>query len=246
VKSDRIGGDLFWDDADPNSKIFKSMSVSKCQESCNDRDDCVGITYRFGNNTCMMKGSVGLYPLGSYDIYDWYQKFTSGEQIYENPAFTGKSTAAVTGTGWANYTTGWDTYMTSSAHGTIYLSWHPFSQDSSKQWASWTGADESCGIKYPGKVILKMYMIDSTSAANNYTPDEIVVEASNDGTTWTELQSHTTPSENVGYNKNKKTTIGFRDMSTNNTAYSHYRVRIPTGGHYNNINNFKLFTTLPV
>ena len=164
-------------------------------------------------------------------------------KIYENPAFTGKNTVDVTGTPWS--ADGWDTFMSSTAHPVMYQSWHPFAHLSGESWASFTAENESVGIKYPKKVILKMYIINSISNNNNYTPGSVVVEGSNDGTAWADLKTTTTLAENVGYGKNRTRTIAYEDMSSNTTPYAYYRARIPRGGHFNNISDFKLFTTLP-
>ena len=220
-----------------------------CNARCLDDETCDGVSFTdtvnssVNDNACwkLVRNPDEEVTYGTHDHYS--ASIKAPVLVYENPTFTGKNTVDVTGTPWS--ADGWDTFMSSTAHGKLYLSWHPFSHDTAKMWASWTSADEYVGIKYPKKVILKMYIINSTSDRNNYTPGSVVVEGSNDGTAWAPLKTTTTPADNVGYGKNRTRTIAYEDMSSNTTPYMYYRARISSGGKYNNISDFKLFTTLP-
>jgi hypothetical protein len=220
-----------------------------CHAKCLEDDTCDGIQYTDTTHSTVKDGACWKLSkkdgeATTYAVHTHYStSLKAPVLVYQNPPFTAKSTVDITGTPWS--ADGWDTYMSSTAHTQVYQSWHPFSHDASKTWSSWTAPDESVGIKYPKPVILKAYIIDSSSDGNNYTPKSVIVEGSNDGTTWAPLKTSTTsPSDAVGYKKNRTTTVGYEDMSSNTTPYSYYRVRIPGGGVYNNISDFKLFTTL--
>jgi hypothetical protein len=230
-------------------------STIDCEMRCSEDDDCMAVAYTDtvntydADNACYgFKAGTGSKTYTDHNHYSTLVKSPFEQGIVENPKFVdGK--AVVTGTPWAG-TTGWETSMSTSAHGTIYLSWHPFSRDSGKQWASWSSDDVcSVGIKYPRSVILKGYVVASTSDVNNYTPSKIVLEGSNDNSTWSLIKESTTPNPTivVGYNKNRTSIIAREKIDTNNTSYSYYRVRIPdSNGNYNNITEVILFTTLGV
>jgi hypothetical protein len=228
------------------------MSGFECETTCNDDDDCYAAMYTdtvnssVNDNACWHFGKpTGDVTWGSHQHYSTLVKGEFDEPVYENPKFI-EGNALITGTPWTG-TTGWDTFHSGSAHGDIYLSWHPFTYSSSKQWASFTGQDKPhVGIKYPKPVILKGFIIESTSDTNNYTPDSLVVEGSNDGNTWTMIKDVMTPSSAIGYNNNKKSIIAREMLKNNNIKFSQYRVRVTSSNKatvYNNITEIRLFTT---
>jgi hypothetical protein len=104
------------------------------------------------------------------------------------------------------------------------------------------------GIKYPGKVILKGYVVISHSDDNNYIPERITIEGSNNSESWTVIKSHTVPGNAVGYAKNKHAIIARNYVETNTKEFRYYRVRISSDNRstvYNNINEVTFYTTLP-
>ena len=229
------------------------MSSIDCEMRCSEDDDCVAAMYTdtvnhdANDHACYgIKAGTGSKTYGVHTHYSTLVKEPFAQGVVENPKFVdGK--AVVAGTPWAG-TTGWETKQSSSAHPTAYLSWHPFSKDGTKQWASWS-ADPDCfvSIKYPREVVLKGYVVASTSDANNYTPAKVALEGSKDGTTWTKIKETTTPepSRVVGYSKNRTSIIAREKLDANTTGYTHYRARIPdSNGNYNNLTEVRLYTTL--
>lgn len=230
----------------------KYVSSIDCELACSADENCVAAMYTDTvNSTVNDRACYGL-PVGTgnktYKTHTHYSTLVKEpfeEGVVENPKFIDGTTPVVAGTPWAG-TTGWKTSSSTSAIA-YNSSWHVFSGTSSKAWATWTNDSERfVGIKYPRKVVLKGYVVASTSDVNNYTPAKVVIEGSNDSTKWVAIKETTTPkpSTTVGYSKNR-TSIIAREKLTNTTGYSSYRVRIPDNNSaYNNINEVRLFTTL--
>lgn len=231
------------------------MSGMECETACSLDDDCYAAMYTdtvnssANDNACWHYGEPTGTPT-TWTTHTHYstlvkEPFESGG--FPNPKFVdGKP--ILDGTVWSGTDSSlWETFSSPSAHGTVYLSWHPFAYTGGKQYASFTGQDKPhVGIKYPKPVVLNGFIIESTSDGNNYIPGKLVVEGSNNGTDWNIIKETTTPAGVVGYNKNRNAIIA-RETLKNVQPYTHFRVRVTSDGRtsvYNNINEFRLFTTL--
>jgi hypothetical protein len=238
----------------PSAKLQDYMSAMACETACSADTSCYAAMYTdtvnssANDNACWHYGKPSGTPTwGDHSHYSTLVKQPFDFGVYPNPKFVdGKP--IIDGTPWGDTNKNhWETFSSASAHGTIYLSWHPFSYDSSKVFAAYKGQDKPyVGISYPRPVILKGFTIESKSDNNNYIPDKLVVEGSNDGMNWTEIKETTTPSGVVGYSKNKLAIIA-RETLTNDKAYRVFRVRVTSDNRatvYNNIGEIRLFTTL--
>jgi hypothetical protein len=237
----------------------KYVTPYMCETNCLLSEDCLGAIYTDTTSTnindyaCRHVTNIRGDTTGYTDHTHYRTVMKTSpfgtQKVYVNPKFT-ENGAVLEGTPWKG-TTGWSTFSSTSANGSIYKSWHPFSYDN-KKFAAFTGQDKPhVGITYPFKVILKGFVIVSFKNNNNYIPQKLVIEGSNDGSSWSILKEIISPIN--GYqltiinNKDNTFAIIAREKLLSNTvAYSQYRVRVTSDNRktvYNNISEIRLYTT---